>query len=357
MHSGTPVPQRRASSRDVAILAGVSQATVSRAFTPGASVAAKTRRRIVDAAAKLGYQPNVIARSLSKNQSKLIGLLFANWSHPKAAELLKGMSEALMAHGYKAVVQSADDDRSVDVVLRDFLQYQVDGVIVFSAAPSAAMSAQCLRNNVPIVLLNYSAQGLGTSSVTINATGIGRQIAAVLLEQSHQRLAIVNSDPGSRVVKGMTRAITDEVAAHPPTLVISETAGVRGYEAGVRAIRELWSKPVKPDAIVCTSDETALGILAGCRHELAIDVPQELAVIGLGDTRVAAWHDHNLSTIRIPHDVMVARTVSALVDQIADPTVEPTLIECDARLILRGTTRAGDRTMQSQEKNVAPGIQ
>ena len=349
--------QRRASSQDVATLAGVSQATVSRAFTPGASVAAKTRRRIVDAAAKLGYQPNVIARSLSKKQSKLIGLLFANWSHPKAAELLKGLSEALMERGLKAVVQSADDDRPVDDVIRDFLQYQVDGVIVFSAAPSAAMSAQCLRNDVPIILLNYSAQVLGTSSVTINATGIGRQIATALLAQSHQRLAIVSSDPGSWVVKGMTRAITDEVAAHPPALVISEAAGVRGYEAGVRVIRELWSRPVKPDAIVCTSDETALGVLAGCRHELGINVPGELAVIGLGDTSVAAWHDHDLSTIRIPHDAMVARTVSALVDRIADPAAEPTLIECDARLILRGTTRSDRRTMKPQETDFAPGIQ
>lgn len=339
------------------MLAGVSQATVSRAFTPGASVAAKTRRRVVDAAAKLGYQPNVIARSLSKKQSKLIGLLFANWSHPKAAELLKGLSEALMEHGFKAVVQSADDDRSVDDVLRDFLQYQVDGVIVFSAAPSATMSAQCLRNNVPIVLLNYSAPMLGTSSVTINATGIGRRIATALLEQSHRRLAIVSSDPGSRVVKGMAHAIADAVAAHPPALVISEAACVRGYEAGVRVIRELWSRPVKPDAVVCTSDETALGILAGCRHELGIDVPRELAVIGLGDTRVAAWHDHDLSTIRIPHDAMVARTVSALVNQIADPSVEPTLIECDARLVLRGTTRADGRTTQSRETSFAPGIQ
>ncbi|SVD59248.1 uncharacterized protein METZ01_LOCUS412102, partial [marine metagenome] len=123
--------RKRANSQDVAALAGVSQATVSRAFTPGASVSAKTRQKIEAAAIKLDYQPNIIARSLSMRRSMLIGLLFTNWNHPKAADLLKNITEEVTAHGYKVIVQSPTCNRHTDEVLRDFLQYQVDGVIVF----------------------------------------------------------------------------------------------------------------------------------------------------------------------------------------------------------------------------------
>jgi DNA-binding LacI/PurR family transcriptional regulator len=330
---------RRANSQDVAVLAGVSQATVSRAFTPGASVAKRTRQKIVDAAMKLGYHPNVIARSLSKNQSKLIGLLFANWAHPKAAELLKGLSEALMERGYKAVIQSTNASRPVDEVLRDFLQYQVDGVIVFSAAPSSEMSAECFRSRVPVVLLNRQAHALSTSSVFVDARGLGEQIGRALLERSYHRLALISADSNSQVVIDMTNAIKNIVAESSSTEIVAELPNTYGYDAGVEAIHKLWNRQAKPDAVVCTSDYTALGILAGCRYDLGINVPEEMGIIGLGDIPAASWKGQELTTVRLPHDDLVQQTVNALLARVDDPDIEPEAFQFDADLILRGTTR------------------
>ena len=200
-------PSRRTNSLDVAALAGVSQATVSRAFTPGASISPRTREKIASAADKLGYKPNIIARSLSKRQSRLIGLLFSNWTHPKAADLLKKITEVLTEHNYKVIVQSATGDRDADAALHDFLQYQVDGVIVFSATPSPEVSTEYARDQVPIVILNRPRTVQTTSSVSVDGTDIGEQIAGALMARPYKRLSLISADQHSPIVNGMMDAI------------------------------------------------------------------------------------------------------------------------------------------------------
>jgi DNA-binding LacI/PurR family transcriptional regulator len=331
---------RRANSQDVATLAGVSQATVSRAFTPGASISDRARKKIEAAAAKLGYQPNIIARSLSKRRSRLVGLLFANWTHPKAADLLKNITEALTEHDYKVIVQSAIGTRGTNEVLREFLRYQVDGAIIFSAAPTAEVSAEFARAQVPIVLLNHSGQALNTSSVSVDAKGIGHQITSALLARAYKRLALISANPHSQIVIDMTKAIVSTASEHPDMNIVSQQTGIDGYEAGMRAIENIWKNPeARPDAIVCTSDNTALGILAGCRQNLDIKVPDQLAIVGLGDIPASAWKDQNLSTIKIPHNEMVNKAVSTLIASIEDSSTQPESYQYQAEFIQRGTTR------------------
>ncbi len=330
---------RRATSQDVAALAGVSQATVSRAFTPGASISLRTREKIESAAEKLGYKPNIIARSLSKRQSRLIGLLFADWTHPKAADLLKRITEVLTEHGYKVIVQSASSGRDAHAVMLDFLQYQVDGVIVFSAALSPETSSEYARNHVPIVILNRPRVAQTTSSVSVDGTGIGQQIATALLARPYRRLTLISANQDSPIVNRMMDAIVSSTAARPDVQILSRLTGIDGYEAGKQAINSIWQdKSTTPDAIICTSDNTALGILAGCREHLNIHVPAELAIVGLGDVTVAAWKDHNLSTVRIPHDEMVNKSVELLLERIQDPSLPAQMLEYQAQFIARGTT-------------------
>ena len=331
--------KRRNNSQDVADLARVSQASVSRAFTLGASISAKTKMKILAAAAKLDYQPNIIARSLSKSQSGLVGILFANWDHPKAAEILKGLCEAITEKGFKPVVQSANTTESVDKAFNDFLSYQVDGVIVFSMSPSANMSALCFRSNIPIVLLNHSTPGINASVVTIDSTKVGRQIGNAVLERCYKRITIISSDAHSQVFSGISDALAETVSQAAGTEIISQLTGIHGYEAGFQAIIDLWAEVIKPDVIVCTSDYTALGILAGCRHKLGIRVPEDLCVIGLGDIPASGWKDHDLSTVKVPHDELVKTTVTTLISKIETQSMEPENLKLEAKLILRGTIK------------------
>jgi DNA-binding LacI/PurR family transcriptional regulator len=101
---------------------------------------------------------------------------------------------------------------------------------------------------------------------------------------------------------------------------------------------DLWNEDDKPDALICTSDYTALGALSACRNQLKLTVPEDISIIGLGDIAAASWEEHNLSTVKIPHDELVQVAVDTLINKIDSQSVVPNSIQLDAQLILRGTT-------------------
>jgi DNA-binding LacI/PurR family transcriptional regulator len=133
-------------SIDVARLAGVSQPTVSRAFDPEASVAAETRARVLAAARKLGYTPNVIARSLSTQRSNIVGLVMGNINDSMFyPDLLDAFTSALQALGKQTLLFNAPNDRPVDDLLPRILGYQVDALVIASTTPSSDIIEESIR--------------------------------------------------------------------------------------------------------------------------------------------------------------------------------------------------------------------
>lgn len=330
---------RRITSHDVASLAGVSQATVSRAFMPGGRISAKTKQRVIEAADKLGYQPNVLARSLAKSKSNLIGVLMANWNNPRLTETLQGFSSAFKESGYKVILQSIGDDDTVDDALRDFLQYQVDGIIVISAVPGPVISAGCLKKNIPIVIVNRFAQGLNVCSVTLDGAQAGRSIAGHLLERGYQHFALLRGSPNIQVITDMFYAFSNTVADRGMGGQINEITNISGYSDGRKTIVELSQAGQVPDAVLCSSDFTAFGVQAGARLDLDIDVPGKLGIVGIGDSPFSWWPEHDLTTLHFPVEEMVRSTADALLARIQEAELEPQAISLESRLVIRGTTR------------------
>ena len=114
-------------SFEVAALAGVSRSAVSRTFTPDTSVSPATRTKVLSAAAKLGYEPNVIARSLITRQSRLIGLVMAGWENPFYTAMLQQFSEKLQSRDYRLMLLTSTAPNDVDDSVRMLRQYQVGG--------------------------------------------------------------------------------------------------------------------------------------------------------------------------------------------------------------------------------------
>ena len=150
---------KKTTSVEVAKLAGVSQSAVSRVFTPGASSSKRTSEKVLKAAAKLGYRPNILARSLITGRTRIIGLVVAyldNYFYPEAVELL---SNALQKKGYHVLVFMASKTAgNIDDVLEEMLDYQVDGVIAASVAMSSDLAARCNAAGVPVVLFNRAEE-------------------------------------------------------------------------------------------------------------------------------------------------------------------------------------------------------
>ncbi len=331
---------RRSTSLDVASLAGVSAAAVSRAFTPGASIAPDTKKKVMAAAKQLGYQPNVLARSLNQRRSKLIGLIMSGWNNFGYVEILRLLTERLEAQGYEVILKSLLDGAEMGETVRQVLQYQVAAIAVVSEVVPAEITADCTRSGVPIVLVNRIGRGMGSSAVSLNGVQLGRRIGDFLIANRHLRVALLRGRDDIDFTTDTMAAITARIEASSDGKVIADESGVLGYQAGRQAINALFGQSEPPDAVFCSYDDTAVGVMDGARIDLGVRVPEELAVIGNGNRAVASWGSHDLTTVEYPRDEVIDKTLNILMSRLEDPELGPEAVLIEPELIIRGSTRA-----------------
>src|SRR5262245_27908832 len=180
------------SAHDVARVAGVSQAAVSRAFTPGASIAETTRAKVLRAAKSLGYRPNLIARSLIKGQSGIIGVVIGNPRSPFFIAALDMLLAHMSRRGKHCLVFTTEADSSADAYVDDLLKFRVDGLVLMAATLSSKLADQCRAAHIPLVFFGRRPlYNKGFIGVAGNNREGGRQIAEHLLRQGYKRLAYI----------------------------------------------------------------------------------------------------------------------------------------------------------------------
>jgi DNA-binding LacI/PurR family transcriptional regulator len=327
----------RVTSMDVARRAGVSQSAVSRVFS-GASASKSTVAKVRRAAEELGYRPNPLARAMITGKSRIIGLVVAyldNQFYPLALERL---SAALQAKGYHILVFLASNTApDIDKVMRELIDYQVDGIITASVAMSNDLTARCAARGIPIVMFNRGQDGSGVSQVTsANVTG-GRRVAEFLLAGGHRRIAHVAGWGGSSTGRDRHRGFVEGLAGAgaAPLEVID---GMYNREVAGAAALRLMSRPEPPDAIFVGNDHMAFAVVDQLRR-LGAQVPGDVSVIGYDDVPLAAWGAYDLTTVRQPVNRMVEATVETLLAQIGDPDRPVQKIEIDGPLVVRSSAR------------------
>ncbi len=326
-----------ATSREVAQLAGVSRAAVSRTFTPDASVSEATRRKVLAAANKLGYQPNVIARSLITDRSRLVGLIMGEWENPFYATMLRGFSEKLQQRDYQLMLLTGAPDGSVDGAIGRLMQYRADGIVLVSCLPEPALARACVRSGTRLVIVNRDSAGIPAINVASDNARIGHDVAQLLVRAGYRRLGVVRGNPAISVGITRTEAFRDAVARSGSARLVLDETDVVGYAPGRRFIREAMRRKLRPDAIFCSSDLTALGVLDGARIDLGLRVPEELAVVGLGDTPAASWAPYDLTTVKLPVDRVIEVAIDALLAEAAPDLRRPLVVGAD--IVERSTVR------------------
>ena len=329
----------KVTSAEVARLAGVSQSAVSRVFTPGASVSAKTMEKVRAAAEELGYRPNVLARSLITGRTRIIGLVVAyleNQFYPMALELL---SRALQARGYHILVFMAENSTErVAQVMSELLDYQVDGIITASVAMSNDLTARCDGAGIPVVMFNRGQDDARLSEVTSDNVNGARRAAEFLIKGGHKRIAHVmgwqGSSTGRDRAEGFKQAM--QAAGLQPFAMVD---GTYSREKAAAVTRELCQGPERPDAIFVGNDHMAFAVMDTLRHELGLRVPQDVSVVGYDDVPMAAWPAYGLTTIRQPVNRMVEATVAALLNQIEGGSSAPTKVKINGPLMVRTSAR------------------
>ncbi len=328
----------RITSAEVAKVAGVSQSAVSRVFTPGASASKNTAIKVKKAALELGYRPNSLARAMVSGKSRIIGLVVAYLENQFYPEALERLSNSLQAEGYHVLIFMAGKNmQSIDHVIEEILDYQVDGIIAASVSMSSGLSERCRMARVPMVLFNRSQDEPAMSAVTSDNIEGGKKVANFLLETGHKKIGFITGWEGASTQRdreaGFISALNERgISLH------SRKIGNFVLDEAKKATRAMFLEE-PPTAIFVANDHMAFAVLDTLRFELGLNVPDDVSVIGYDDVPAASWPAYSLTTVRQPVNQMVQETVEILKRKIEAPDAKPQKIIIDGPLIVRGSAK------------------
>jgi len=295
----------RARMSDVARLAGVSVATVSRAMARPEQVSPGMRAKVEDAAARLGFQRSLIAGSLATARAPIVGVIVPSLLNSFFTGTLHAMADRLGAAGYQLMIGHHEYDLEQEARLIDvFLGWSPSGLVTTGVHHTRPAIARLAQARCPIVeMWDLDARPLDTV-IGFDNRAAGVAAGRHLIERGHDRIlqaiAAYRRDPRATArAEGLAAAARDAGLDPPPIL---ETAD-RTVAAGVAALREVLECTEPPDAVAFSGDVLAQGALYEA-DRLGIRVPEDLAVMGYGDLDFAAYTSPPLTTVRPPRDAI-----------------------------------------------------
>jgi DNA-binding LacI/PurR family transcriptional regulator len=327
----------RATSYDVARLAGVSQSAVSRAFRDGTSVSAKMRKKIEAAANALGYAPSQIARSLISQRSRMIALVATDLSSRAYPEILFYLGQEIQSTGNRMLVFTVPSDEDSGTFLRDILAYHVDGIVSSAVLDEHFLSA-CERQGVPVVLFNRAPNGPVGSAVACDHVSAMTMLVREVAPANPGPIAFIagpQDAPVSRDRLAGGRQALSAIGRELDHVVYSDYS----FDGGREAARTLGALPQRPRLILCANDTMALGAMDELRYGAGLSIPEDVAVAGFDDVPQAAWPSYRLTTLRQPIRRMASTAVKLLTEQIEGTTANGERRLLSAELQLRGSTR------------------
>jgi DNA-binding LacI/PurR family transcriptional regulator len=324
--------------KQVAERAGVSTAAVSRAFTPGASVSPKTRVRIEEAASALGYSPNILARSLTTGQTKMIGLVSNNFHNPVFLQIFDRFTRALQDQGLRPLLVNLTDETEPGRSVRLLRQYSVDGVIVASSHVPAGFARAFAEAGLPVV--HAFGRALAVPDVTvvgIDNVAAGRMAAEALLTRGYRRIGFMGGPEGASTTQDRLEGFRAMAGAQAGVTLTHSFAGAYSFEAGYREMTRL-IRDDPAEAYFCGDDVLSIGALAAAAGT-GLLVPRDLGLIGLNDMEMAGWGNINLTTIHQPFGAIIAASIEMMMGQLADPTRQAQSRIFPCHIVERGTLR------------------
>lgn len=323
-----------ASIKDVAKLAGVSVATVSRVLNDKGYVGQHTREMVEQAIKELNYKPNEVARSLFKKQSNTIGLIVPDIMNPYFPELARAVEDTASKFGYNVILCNSDEDREKEQTYLDMLQQNyVNGIIVSSNTMTAE---QIIELNIPVVSIDREiSKGLPTIVVE-NMKGASKA-TRFLLDKGCSRVAHIRGPKGvvnaEERCEGYKEAVVQQTWFNESYIV----DGNYDMESSIEATLELLRSHPEIDGIFAANDVMAIGAMKAA-NQLGKRVPEELAIIGFDGIRLSSVTIPELTTIVQPIYELGEKATTMLVRLMNQQEVGQTYYILDVELVERNST-------------------
>ena len=321
---------------DVARIAGVSRSTVSRVFTPGTTVAVVTRDRVLQAADLIGYRPNIIARSLTMRKTRLVGVVVGDLVSPFYSAMLARISRELQDAGMAALLFRARYDE-VETVMRHLLSYQIDGLIVTSAVPTAGIAAEYGKVGIPIVVVNRPAQSQATRSVSSDNSAGCALIIDHLLERGSRRIAYIAGIAGLVSSEERHRGLSDALAARGLALA-GQADGHYAYAGAEQAMRRLLTTCSDMDAVVCANDAMAVAAIDVIRLAPTLAEGRRIRIVGYDNSPVAGLPGYDLTSVDQDIDAIARHAVDLAIAVDGGGEESTRSVRIRPRLKIRGSS-------------------
>ncbi len=336
------MPAARVTLREVARLAGVNPATVSRVLNPETRhlVTAKTAQRVQAAVRRLDYEPNRLARGLRTRRSYSIGVVIPDLTNPLFPPIVRGIENALAPAGYTALLTNTDGDPERERQMFETLRgRQVDGFIIASAATRDSLILGALEEGVPLVLVNRTLDREGIFAVVPDDRRGIQHAVEHLAALGHRSIGHVAApqrmSTGLRRYRGFLEAMSECGLEVLEDAVVFATGFTE--EAGAVAALQLLSSGANCTAVVAANDLIALGVYSAAA-KLGLRLPQDLSVVGFNNMPFVDKLAPPLTTVNVPVYDLGVRAAELLLERLQDETAQPRTLLLETRLIERGST-------------------
>lgn len=319
--------------KEIASMAGVSAATVSYVLNNTAPVSEETRQKVEKIIKETGYRSNILAKSLRRNESRLIGVVVEDITVWHTAHIIDGINEIAEARGYNIILSNLrllskiksqfehisifqkDIDKAVDILIG----MQVDGII-YVGMHDREISHVLHDMKKPVVYCYCYTRGEG-SSVRYSNEKTAYQLTQMLINHGHKDFGVINgfkeSEPATLRFKGLERALQEaEIELKPENIV----CGNWTYQEGKEAAKKLLSKKDYPRAIVAMNDDMAVGVYDAAK-ELGLRIPEDVSVTGFDNADIVKYLYPKIVTVDRPLQEMGYRSMELLLNSMDGTSV------------------------------------
>ncbi len=332
---------------DVARLADVSTATVSRCLNTPDKLTKATRDRVLAAVKELGYTPNFAARSMAAKRTFTIGAIIPTMENAIFARGLQAFQEELDRRGYTLLVSStAYKAEAEEKQIRNLVARGADGVLVIGHDRDPAIYDYLRQQRVPVLVTWSYDDAAPTPSIGFDNRAAMRTFAERVIGLGHRHIGMISSMSAQNDRARMRIAgVKDAMLAHrldPATLDLIEVPYT--FDDGENAFLQLMHRSPQTSIVLCGSDVLAVGAIRGARH-MGLQVPADVSITGFDDIELAQVTHPELTTVHVPHHRMGKLAATELVAMIEEKRegvsqrLETTIVERGSVAAIKGAKR------------------
>ncbi len=339
MPDPTPVRRARRGSgavtlHDVARLAGVAPITASRALSTPSRVSAEVLKKVTDAVSRVGYVRNGLAGGLASTRSRLVAAVVPTITGPVFLQTIQALTQALADQGYQLMLgQSGYVNSREDALLEAIIGRRPDGIVLTGIMHSIEGRKRLLAAGIPVVETWDLTPTPLDMLVGFSHAAVGSAVVAFLRKKGRRRLAVVAGDD-ERSARRQHAFEDAAAAARLPAVSCVVVPAPTTLKSGRKALADLLDAGKKIDAIFCSSDLLALGVMVEARVR-GIDVPKALAVVGFGDLEFAADLQPSLTTVRIDGEAIGRQAARFIIDRAEGRSQGPAVVDVGFTVVER----------------------